>query len=153
MKSDAGHFRDIRIEIHVDEGAAGIGIGVCGRDGSRAPGSADANALVPLLFLDRPSVDLHVNVVVSEKDIGDSNSISALGGWSGQRNHLLQLGSAWTNYPILELQAVSSHRKRGANIDKFGVQQTDEFDASLLGHLGRAGCGRRLISCRRGGHE
>src|SRR6266576_1797977 len=105
----ARHLGNVVIEVHIDEGAPGIGIGIGWGNWDRTSATANADALVPLLLPDGAAVDFDVNEVVLEDHVRDAGGVAILGCRTPHGQRLLQISTAGSDDSVLKFETFAAH--------------------------------------------
>src|SRR5580765_5424802 len=101
---------------------------------------------VPFLAMNRPTVDVEMDMVVLDLDVREVSRIARFHCRTPDSESLLQCGTARGGNAIPQLDPRCSHREKGARVNNLGLKVTDDLEASLLRHawsIGRNGRRRR----------
>src|SRR5258708_24802745 len=80
----------------------------------------------------RAGVDLEMNVVVLDLNIGNVGGIARLNRWPPKIERLLQLFATRCNHALFQQQSLCAHGKGRPRIYQLGFKVADDFITSLL---------------------
>src|SRR5579859_3929006 len=117
-----------------------VGLRLIARQGNLRPAVArDRYVLIPLLAVNRATVDIEVNMVVFNLHERDVRRIARFHSGSPDGQCRLQIVSAGTGHAVLQLDSLRPHRKRGPRIKHLGLKVANDLKPRLTRHVRSVG--------------
>ena len=116
------HLRNIFVEVDIEIAAMRILRGLIVGESNRGPvGPVNSNVLVPLLATNRAAVEVEMNVVVFDADVGNVGRIAGLDRRVHRAIKLLQIRTIGRGHAVFQLESLwcpwetrSAHRRFGS---------------------------------------
>ena len=134
------HLGNVLVEVNIEIAAMRVvDLFVFGEGNRSSVGPGNLNSLIPLLAVNRPAIQIKVNVVVLNPDIGDVCRITGLDRRSPERQQLLQSLTGRRSRAVPENDSLTAHGEGSTRVHKLHLEVVDYFVARLLRHVGSIG--------------